>query len=232
LLSRLRSKITVTSAVAAVLLAVLALPAPAKMQSTKVEGGLCLTEGGGRFVGIPGFTGEKIDRRLLRDIKYLKRNYKIFVTDGFSTDPVHSANGEHPIGLGLDIVPNFAKGGTWGDIDRLAEWAEPKQNSPVAPFRWVGYDGDANHGRGHHLHLSWMHSPAKFGKPADSVYTMRCPKRGPKRGDGQSGGDKPDKPEPPSGGTEAGEPTGSLSPSGGTTPRLAPVAPEHDGVDG
>jgi hypothetical protein len=75
-----------------------------------------------------------------------------------------------------------------------------------------------------------MHSPAKFGKPAASVYTMRCPKRGPKRGDGQSGDDKPDKPATPSGGTEAGEPTGPPPPSGGTAPRLAPVAPERDGV--
>ena len=229
MLSKLRSKITVTAAIAVAALAVLALPAPAKMQSTKVDGGLCLTEGGGRFVDVPGFPGEKIDRRLVRDVKYLKRNYKIFVTDGYSTDPVHSANGEHPVGLALDIVPNQAKGGTWGDIDRLAEWAEPKQNAPVAPFRWVGYDGDSGHGRGDHLHLSWMHSPAKFGKPAESVYTMRCPKRGPKHGESEP--DKPDKPEPPSGGTEAGEPTGPPPPSGGTAPKLAPLVTERDGVD-
>ena len=39
------------------------------------------------------------------------------------------------------------------------------RTSPRAPFRWVGYDGDANHGRGHHLHLSWNHSETKPGPP-------------------------------------------------------------------
>ncbi len=35
-------------------------------------------------------------------------------------DDVHSINGEHPVGLALDIVPNKAAGGSWNDIDRLA----------------------------------------------------------------------------------------------------------------
>ena len=231
----LRTKIALTSALAAVALAAVAAPVSSRMKSTKVEAGLCLTEGGGRFVGIPGLPGERIDRRLLRDVAYLERRFKIFVTDGFSTDPVHSANGEHPVGLALDIVPDKARGGSWADIDRLAEWAEPRQDDPVAPFRWVGYDGDSGHGRGHHLHLSWSHSPAKFGKPARSVYTLKCPRRA-RRGGGQSGSSgagsgKPDKPAPPSGGADAGEPPPS-SPSGGTTPRLAPPAAERSGVDG
>jgi hypothetical protein len=34
------------------------------------------------------------------------------------------------------------------------------QNKPALPFRWVGYDGDAGHGCGNHLHLSWNHAPA------------------------------------------------------------------------
>ena len=29
---------------------------------------------------------------------------------------------------------------------------------PRPPFRWVGYDGDAGHGCGNHLHLSWNHA--------------------------------------------------------------------------
>ena len=236
----LRTKIAFTSALALVAVAAIAVPVTARMKSTKIEPGLCLTEGGGRFVDIPGFQGERIDRRLLRDVKYLERRFKIFVTDGFSTDPVHSANGEHPIGLALDIAPDKARGGSWADIDRLAEWAEPRQNDPIQPFRWVGYDGDAGHGRGHHLHLSWSHSPARFGKPAESVYTLKCPKRKPKRGHGSSGGGAPDKPgkpqapvkpEPPSGGTEAGEAAPPPPPSGGTTPKLAPVVAERGGAD-
>jgi hypothetical protein len=149
--------------------------APAAMRSEKLDRNLCKTTGGGRFVKIPGFPGERIDRRLLSDVRYLVRRYKIFITDGYSTDPVHSANGEHPLGLALDIVPDKANGGSWKLISRLAKRAEPNQNAPVAPFRWVGYNGDANHGRGHHLHLSWNHSTGRFGRPTRTVYTMRCP---------------------------------------------------------
>ncbi len=164
---------------AALLTMVLAAASPvaasARMVSQKIAPNVCLTTGGGRFVAVPGFPGERIDRRLLADIKYLQRHYKIFLTDGLSEDPVHAANGEHPIGLAADIVPDAAAGGTWADVTALANWAEPTQDHPVAPFRWVGYDGDAGHGRGDHLHLSWDHSETKPGVPAASVYTLRCP---------------------------------------------------------
>jgi hypothetical protein len=60
-------------------------------------------------------------------------------------------------------VPAVGGGGecnsAWKPITRLARWAEPVQNRPIAPFRWVGYDGDAGHGCGNHLHLSWNHAP-------------------------------------------------------------------------
>jgi hypothetical protein len=118
--------------------------------------------GGGRIVAIPGFPGERIDERLLGDIAFLVRHFNIAITDGYATSG-HAADGEHPLGLAIDIVPG--RGGTWGDIDRLARWAEPRQDHPRAPFRWVGYDGDANHGRGHHLHLSWDHSPTPSRRP-------------------------------------------------------------------
>ena len=97
----------------AIALAVLALGAAgvavAAMHSVKLSPLVCETTGGGRFVKIPGFPGEKIDRRLLDDVDYLQERFKIFVTDGYSLDPVHSHNGEHPIGLALDIVPDFAQ---------------------------------------------------------------------------------------------------------------------------
>lgn len=238
---------------AALLVAALGTAAEAKMRTTKLESGLCLTQGGGKFVGIPGFPGERIDRRLKRDIRFLVRRYKVFITDGFSTDPVHSAKGEHPIGLALDIVPNKAAGGSWKLVSELARWAEPRQNEPQAPFRWVGYNGDANHGRGHHLHLSWSHSPTKFGKPARSVYSLRCPR--PKRrqadGGGKTGdkaggkdGGKQDVAEGPNGGTESDKPpapppatggiasrgTNSSGATGGVSPRLAPIVRERRGV--
>ncbi len=145
------------------------------MSSEKLGRNLCETTGGAKIVPIPGFPGERIDRRLLDDVRMLQRRYKIFVTDGYSNDPVHASNGEHPMGLALDIVPDKAAGGTWRDITALAKWAEPRQNAPVAPFRWVGYDGDSGHGRGHHLHLSWNHSETRAGTSPRTVYTLRCP---------------------------------------------------------
>jgi len=154
-------------------LAALALASP--MRSTKLGPRLCETTGGGKFVGIPGFRGEMIDRRLLTDIKWIEERYPIYITDGYSMDDVHAENGEHPIGLALDIVPNAAEGGHWRDITALAHWAEPRQNHPRMPFRWVGYDGDAGHGRGNHLHLSWSHSVTRPGRPAKTVETIRCP---------------------------------------------------------
>jgi len=178
----------VTAALACVAL-LIAGPATAGkgMRTTKLGNKLCKTSGGGRFVAIPGFPGERIDRRLLADIRWMKRRWDIFVTDGYSDDAVHAANGEHPLGLAADIVPNKAAGGTWKKIDRLAAWAEPAQDQPRAPFRWVGYDGDAGHGHGHHLHLSWSHSDAQPFTPARTVYSVRCPgtKAG---GDGDGGG--------------------------------------------
>jgi hypothetical protein len=145
------------------------------MHSLQLQEGLCQTTGGGQFVPIPGFPGELIDIRLLDDIAWMVQRYKIFITDGYSTSGVHAANGEHPIGLAIDVIPNKAVGGTWRKVTKLARWAEPKQNQPQPPFRWVGYNGDAGHGRGNHLHLSWMHSTTKPKHPAEMVYTRFCP---------------------------------------------------------
>ena len=116
--------------------------------------------GGGRIVPIPWQPGESIDERLLPDLALLHERFNIAVTDGYATTG-HAPDGEHPLGLGADIVPG--PGGTWEDIDRLATIAEPTQGNPVAPFRWVGYDGDRNHGRGNHLHLSWHHGAPRPG---------------------------------------------------------------------
>jgi hypothetical protein len=169
--NRTRIRITVAALAAAVALGA-ALPADAAMRSTKLSHRLCETTGGGKFVAIPGFPGERIDRRLLRDIRWMKRKFDIFITDGYSTAPYHARNGEHPIGLALDIVP---AAGRWSKITRLANKAEPRQNQPKMPWRWVGYNGDAGHGRGDHLHLSYAHSTTRPKDPARTVYTRRCP---------------------------------------------------------
>ncbi len=124
--------------------------------------------GGGRFVPIPGQNGARIDRRILKSVLYLIRRYRIRIGDGYARYG-HSRNGEHPLGLAVDITPG--PGGSWRQVDRLAKWAEPRQNRPRPPFRWVGYRGDHNHGRGNHLHLSWRHSPGKRGRPVRRVWT-------------------------------------------------------------
>lgn len=199
-----------------------------KMRSKVIDRNLCKTVHGGRFVPIPGFPGEKIDRRLLPDIRWMKRRFDIFITDGYSTNPAHAWNGEHPIGLAADIVPNRDKGGNWKKIGRLAHKAEPRQNEPIPPWRWVGWNGDAGHGRGNHLHISWSHTETKPRHTARVVYTRKCP-------------EPPDEPAPDPN-PEPGDPrTGGISPtstrtsSGGTSaPRLphrlarklAPVVPE------
>jgi uncharacterized membrane protein YgcG len=227
-------------------LAALTPPASAKMQSVQVSDKVCRTTGGGKFVDIPGFPGEKIDRRLLQDIKFLRRKYHIFITDGYSYDPAHAANGEHPIGLALDITPNFAEGGDWDDIDKLAKWAEPSQNQPRSPFRWVGYNGDAGHGRGNHLHLSFSHTDTNPGKPAATVYTVKCPKGGGGGGDtepdrdndGGGGGGNDGGGIKPGGGGGGGGGNGGGGNGGGIGARsfdpgpLAPIHPETGGVDG
>ena len=167
-----RRPVVVVVLVAVVAAGALATAAFGEMTSTKLDTKLCETTGGGKFVPIPGFPGERIDRRLLTDIEFLVEKYDIFITDGYSTDPVHARNGEHPIGLALDIIPDETKTRRWRKVTRLARWAEPKQDRPRAPFRWVGYNGDANHGRGNHLHLSWRHTPTKRGRPARTVWTL------------------------------------------------------------
>lgn len=157
------------------------------MRSTPVGKHLCKTVGGGKFVSIPGFPGEKIDRRLLPDIRWMRRQYKIFVTDGYAPSG-HAANGEHPIGLALDIVPDRGAGGSWKLIGNLAKRFEPQQNQVRPPMRWVGYNGDVGHGRGNHLHLSYLHSETRPRDPARKVYTRVCPGKTGGGGDGQGSG--------------------------------------------
>jgi|SRR5215210_7551136 len=211
------------AALALVLTGFAALPAQGEMRTEQLGKYLCKTTGGGKFVAIPGFPGEQIDRRLIPDIQWMKRKYKIFVTDGYSTDPVHAANGEHPIGLAADIVPR-RHGGTWGLVGDLAHRFEPHQNQVRMPMRWVGWNGDAGHGRGNHLHLSWSHSSTEPRHPARVVYTRKCPDTG------ASGG---------GGGRHSSGGGGNGEPSGGVGPRkraavdwgeLAPVVPESGGV--
>jgi hypothetical protein len=145
-------------------------PAPCGVAPSSIGGSAHRVVGGGRLVAIPGGAGITIDERILPDLLALQARYRFRVTAGYAPTG-HAAGGEHPLGLAVDLVPG--PGGTWDDIDALARWAEPVQNEPRAPFRWVGYDGDPGHGRGNHLHLSWRHAPAPpGGRPVAWVDTL------------------------------------------------------------
>ncbi len=122
---------------------------------------------------VPHEAGDMVDRRIVPDLRWIAQRYPIYITDGYSgplpngehvgCDNCHVKGSDHYNGLAVDIVPlngSTRCDSSWKPITRLALWAEPKQNEPVPPFRWVGYDGDAGHGCGNHLHLSWNHAPA------------------------------------------------------------------------
>jgi hypothetical protein len=125
---------------------------------------------------VPGFRGEECDRRILPNLLYLIQRYRLAVTDCYALSG-HAADGEHPMGLGVDLVPG--PGGSWSLIARLAAAAEPSQGAPRPPFRWVGWNGDSNHGdpahagRNAHLHLSWEHGAGGFNQQAEWVLVAR-----------------------------------------------------------
>ena len=164
------------AACAVALIATLALgpPASGAMKSERISKNLCKTTGGGKFVRAKGTGGIKIDKQLVPDIRWMKRKFDLKFGDGYATSG-HAPGGEHPIGLAADIYA----GGSWNKVDKLAELAEPRQNRPKLPWRWVGYDGDSGHGRGHHLHLSWGHNDNTTPRePAKWVLTRSCPGAG------------------------------------------------------
>jgi hypothetical protein len=132
---------------------------------------------------IPHEEGDMVDKRIIGDLRWIAARYPIYVTDGYSgplpngehvgCNMCHVKNSDHYNGLAVDLVPlNGTMGkcdASWEPITRLAEWAEPEQNKPAPPFRWVGYDGDAGHGCGNHLHLSWQHPATPMFQLAEWV---------------------------------------------------------------
>jgi hypothetical protein len=132
---------------------------------------------------IPHEEGDMVDKRILGDLRWIAARYPIYVTDGYSgplpngehvgCNMCHVKGSDHYNGVAVDVVPLNGTPGkcdaSWAPITRLAEWAEPVQNEPVPPFRWVGYNGDAGHGCGNHLHLSWQHAPAAMFQLAEWV---------------------------------------------------------------
>ncbi len=162
---------------ALILLALIALAVFAATRASAVPETTRIVRGPGKIVPIPASipheAGDMVDQRILPDLRWIAAHFPIYVTDGYSgplpdgthvgCNRCHTRNSDHYLGLAVDLVP--LGGGTkcdasWAPITRLAKLAEPVQNQPVPPFRWVGYEGDAGHGCGNHLHLSWNHAPA------------------------------------------------------------------------
>jgi hypothetical protein len=171
---------------------------------------------------IPHEEGDMVDKRILPDLRWIAKRYPILVTDGYSgplpngehagCHGCHTRGSDHYNGLAVDLVPLNGDGkcdSTWAAMTRLALWAEPVQNRPRAPFRWVGYDGDAGHGCGNHLHLSWNHAPAAQFTLAQWVEVFAAGARG----IAPTAPPKPPAPPRPSGGIAQAS-TGGVSPHG------------------
>ena len=184
---------------------------------------------------IPHEEGDMVDRRILPNLRWIAKRFPILITDGYSGSlpngehvgcrGCHVRNSDHYNGLAVDIVPVNGSGScdrSWTGITRLAQWAEPVQNKPRPPFRWVGYDGDAGHGCGHHLHLSWEHAIAPMFQLAEWVEVFPVRNQGvaqqpqpkpPTSGD--PSGVKP--PKGPQGGSAPEEPSNGAGPRGGVS---------------
>jgi hypothetical protein len=173
-------RILVALAAIASLCAMSAGPANAGPASTRV------VSTPGEIVPIPAAVpheeGDMVDRRIVPDLRWIAAHFPIYITDGYSgplpngehvgCNNCHVKGSDHYNGLAVDIVPlnGSAKcDASWQGIARLALWAEPQQNRPAPPFRWVGYNGDAGHGCGNHLHLSWEHAAAPMFQLAEWV---------------------------------------------------------------
>ena len=167
---------------------------------------------------IPHDPGDMVDRRIIPDLRYISNHFPIYVTDGYSgplpngtwvgCHGCHVAGSDHKNGLAVDLSPVHWSPRCdlhWRAISRLARWAEPRQNHPNPPFRWVGYNGDAGHGCGNHLHLSWNHAEAKPHVLAAWVQVFRVPGASAPAKPPGGGGITPNGRPPTSGGIGAGD---------------------------
>jgi hypothetical protein len=181
---------------------------------------------------VPHEAGDMVDKRIVPDLRWIAQRYPIYVIDGYSgplpsgervgCNGCHVKHSDHYNGLAVDIIPLDGDGrcdASWAPITRLAKWAEPRQNLPIPPFRWVGYNGDAGHGCGNHLHLSWNHALAPQFQLAEWVEVFPV---SPAEGGGEESGaaqprhrraPRPKQPSGPSGGISQA-PTGGIGARG------------------
>jgi hypothetical protein len=214
--------------------ALLGLAASAHATVEPIPGPTRLVYAPGKIVPIPASIphedGDMVDKRILPDLRWIAQRYPIYVTDGYSgplpdgehvgCNNCHVRGSDHYNGLAVDIVPAEPSSrcdSHWTAITALALWAEPSQNAPLQPFRWVGYNGDAGHGCGNHLHLSWNHAPAPRFQLAEwvEVFPVGAAEGETKpRGKPVTTKKAPPQPSGPMGGISKAN-TGGLSPRGG-----------------
>jgi hypothetical protein len=225
---RRAASVSFLAALACIAASLLAGPAAAEPAPTSTQ----VVYAAGRIVPIPASIpheeGDMVDRRIVPDLRWIAAHYPIYITDGYSgplpngewvgCHGCHATNSDHTVGLAADIVPaepSSTCDSHWTAITRLARWAEPQQNKPVPPFRWVGYNGDAGHGCGNHLHLSWNHAPASEYTLAQWVEVFPVSASGikPSAAGKKKSAPKPPPPPGPSGGI-AQVSTGGVSASG------------------
>lgn len=131
----------------------------------------------------PGFGAMRCDARVVPDVVFLARRFRVRITACFG---IHSLSGEHPLGAAIDVVPGPVGG--WPRVERLARSLGWKSSCAASgtgpecarpPFRFVGYNGYPSHGDpahcvpcggGPHLHVSWQTS-ASQGKPQNQPRT-------------------------------------------------------------
>lgn len=209
--------------------ALLCLAGPAAATSPELTTRLVYATG--KIVPIPASVpheaGDMVDKRIVPDLRWIAQRYPIYVTDGYSgplpngehvgCNGCHVKNSDHYNGLAVDIIPLDGDGrcdASWAPITRLAKWAEPRQSFPIPPFRWVGYNGDAGHGCGNHLHLSWNHAPAPQFQLAEWVEVF--PVAPAENGAEEGGAERPRHPRAPRPKQPSG-PSGGISqaPTGG-----------------
>ncbi|HEX8104575.1 MAG TPA: DUF6112 family protein [Solirubrobacteraceae bacterium] len=80
---------------------------------------------------LPGFPGERCDRRIVRDVLWLVAAYGLIVSDCFGTG--HAVRGEHPLGLAIDASP---VDGDWRRTERLAVrfgWSPARRHGLSGP---------------------------------------------------------------------------------------------------
>jgi hypothetical protein len=136
--------------------------------------------GHGAWLGqVPGFPGERCDRRIIPDVLVLTSSFGLRLSDCFGGYP-HETRGEHPLGLAADLVPIDGDWSRTLSLAAAAGWSPRCASDGCVdrgPFRVVLYNGFPGHGdpahtRTPHLHLSWQHSPAPPFTRAREVFVL------------------------------------------------------------